>query len=419
MRAKCNPMVDINEFKSAGMPLFACMVGIGCGITALPFYTHSLFVVAITASEGWSRSDVQFAFSLMMIAACLTVPLAGYLVDRYGGRYLGIASVILANLCFAALSMAHNISTYYLGWVAMAILGIGTLPVVWTHVVNNWFDKSRGLALGITLMGTGIAGTIGPGYAAWLLEHYGWQTAYQGLAVTSLLIGLPVLLLLLKDRPKPKQPHGYTGHKEREMTQARSGLSLSAALKDFRFWILGLSICGIALGVAGIISNLGSLLQDKNYDLAQIGQIAGVIGISVIIGRIATGLLFDRFWAPLVASLVLISPAAACLILIGDFGTSSVYIAVFITGLAAGAELDMLAFMCSRYFGLASYGRIYALQYIFFAVGASIAPTLFAWMRDHNGNYTNILYISTGLFIICSILLLAMGRYPTFKRLDP
>ena len=403
-------MINIDEFRKGGKTLFASMIGVGCGITAIPFYTHSLFVVAITTSMGWSRSNTQFAFSLLMLFSSMAAPLAGYLVDRYGVRYFGIASFLLANICFASLSMSHTISTYYLIWIAMAVLGMGTLPVVWTHVVSNWFDKSRGLALGITLMGTGIAGTLGPRYAAWLIENYGWQFAYRGLAATALLIGLPILLLLLKDRPKPKMQLLESS------IQPNLGVSVGTAVKDFRFWVLGVSIFGIALGVSGVISNLAPLLLDKGYTLTEAGSLAGLIGISVILGRIVTGLLFDRFWAPLVACVILILPAISCLILAGEFATFGLSIAVFITGLAAGAELDMLAFMCSRYFGLSCYGRIYALQYIFFTLGAGTAPTLFGWMRDNSGSYSSILYFSTGLFVICSILLLTMGRYPVFKQ---
>lgn len=405
-------MIDVNEFKLGGKTLAACMVGVGCGITAIPFYTHSLFVVAITSNMGWSRSDTQFGFSLLMVFSCLCAPIAGHLVDRYGGRRFGIASFLMANICFASLSMSYDIASYYFVWIMMAILGMGTLPIVWTYVISNWFDKSRGLALGLTLMGTGIAATLAPRYAAWLIEKYGWQVAYQGLAATALLIGLPVLTLLLKDRPKSKLLIDST-------VQYKSGVTLGTAVKDYRFWVLGLSILGIALGVSGVISNLASLLVDKGYTLAEAGSLAGLIGISVIIGRIVTGLLFDRFWAPLVACIILILPAISCITLAGDFGPLGLAIAVFIVGLAAGAELDMLAFMSSRYFGLSSYGRIYALQYIFFAVGAGIAPTLFGWMRDSSGSYSSILNVSAVLFVICSMLLLTMGRYPTFKQPSP
>ena len=83
-------------------------------------------------------------------------------------------------------------------------------------------------------------------------------------------------------------------------------------------------------------------------------------------------------------------------------------------GLAAGAELDMLAFMTARYFGMKNYGAIYGVQFGFFAVGSGFAPAIFGAVFDNVGGYGPILLISAVCFVVGSVLLLLLGRYPVF-----
>jgi MFS family permease len=85
-------------------------------------------------------------------------------------------------------------------------------------------------------------------------------------------------------------------------------------------------------------------------------------------------------------------------------------------GLAAGAELDLIAYMSSRYFGLKNYGKIYGAQFVFFAVGSGAAPAVFGWSQDVTGSYELILYSTAVLFVVGSLLMLVMGPYPLFKE---
>ena len=401
-----------SEFRHGWKPLFAAFVGAACGINAIPFYTHGVFVVPVSQEFGWSRGATQFAFSFVMMGALLLAPVIGGIVDRFGARRIGIPSVIATGVGFALISFTGTtIWSYYALWILMTVIGTGTNPVTWTRVVAQWFERHRGFALGITMAGTGVVGTFAPRIAAWGIENYGWRGAYQLLGLGLVVIGLPVLYFFFRDRPAAPTT---TQHVATSDSNAL-GVTLNDALKDYRFWALGVSMLLICGCVAGLITNLVPMLTDKGLDRGTAAGYASLVGISVIVGRVIAGYLIDILWAPAVGFVFLIAPAVTCVLLAGEVSPGILIFIVPLIGLAAGAELDMLSYLTTRYFGMKNYGAIYGVQYGFFAVGSGFAPAIFGAVFDSFGGYAPILWISAGCFVFGSLLLLALGRYPTFE----
>ena len=401
---------SLHEFRLGWKIILGAIIGVGSGLTGIVFYTHGVFIIPIIQETGWSRGSAQFAFSFVMITAVLTAPLVGYLTDKYGARKLALISLVALSITFASLSMTtNNIYFYYMLWFVMSVLAAGTFPVTWTRGINNLFDKNRGLALGLTMMGTGLVALAGPIYAASLIEDYGWRGAYRYMGLTILLFSFPLVFFFFKEdnivvnnnskATAKVNPHGLE-------------VTLLQAVKDYRFWALGLGLLFVCYGVAGLITNLVPLLLDKGYGYKEAAKYAGLIGVMVIIGRLLVGYLIDRLPARKVAFVFLILPALSCILLSQSIpGAGSVVIASLIIGLAAGAELDLIAYMTSRYFGMKHYGRIYGAQFIFFAIGSGGAPAIFGWSNDYTGTYDFILYSTACLFVIGASMILTMGDY--------
>ncbi len=405
-------MKNKQEFQAGYKPLLGAVIGAGCGLSSISFYTHGVFVGAISDDTVWSRGQVQFGVTIMILMAAITAPTIGWMIDRFSARRIALASIPLYGLTLASLSLTTDeIWTYYVLWACMSILAAGTLPITWTRVVNEWFDDYRGIALGITLAGTGIAATLAPSYVVWLISEIGWRNTYIALAATVTAISLPGIYLLFFDASSDSNVES-----DRAPNRIETGLTLRTAIRGYRFWALGFSLLFVAAGISGLITNLVPLLVDKGLSAATAAGYAGLIGISVIVGRLLAGFLVDHLWAPLVAAIFLSAPAIAAIVLTGQdiapilLGTSALLI-----GLAAGAELDLLAFLSSRYFGLKHYGAIYGGLYVFFSIGAGIAPFSFGRAFDIFGHYNVVLYVVTGMSIFGAALMLILGKYPTFS----
>jgi len=389
--------------------LFAAALGTAFGASPLPFNSIGPFTRPLADEFGWGRGDIQLALFCFTAAVVLTVPYIGGLADRIGVRKVAIGTLFLFGVCFAALALTPaSLGVFYLIFGLMGALGGGSTPVSWTRATNAWFVHNRGLALALTLIGTGITAAFLPSLATWLIEHYGWRMAFLGVALLPLGIALPVAIWLFRE---PAESDGM------QAVQAanRLGATVPAALRDYRFWVLAGSVLCVSIGVGGSITNFQPLLIDRGFQAQEAARIAGVIGVSIIVGRLLAGLLIDRFWAPLVTLPMLALPALACILLARPaVPTSAAVVSAALIGLAAGAETDLVAYLTARYFGMAHYGRIYGLQYSVFGFASGISPFLFGKVFDQLGTYRPILYAAAALFVVGAVALLTLGRYPRF-----
>jgi len=406
-------MKEKNEFHIGYKALIGAMIGAGCGLSSISFYTHSVFANAISSDTGWSRGDVQLGVSIMILMAIITAPLVGSLIDRFGARIIGLISVPLYSLSMSLFFFVDdNLASYYLAWAFMSILAAGTLPITWTKIVNAWFNRKRGLALGLTLAGTGIAATFGPAYVSLLISEFGWRLSYLILSLTIIIIAFPAVFFLFKDPGS-----GELALFSDKNNNINVNVSAAEALLGYKFWVMGIALIFAAAGISGLITSSVPILVDKGLKLSEAAQYAGLIGLSVILGRLLVGVLLDYFWAPLVAAVFLAAPIFTSLIFSSHLESGlAISLSMIILGLAAGAELDLLAFLVSRYFGLLDYGKLYGGQYIFFSIGAGLAPAAFGKAFDIFGNYDLALNLVAITSIASGLLILTLGRYPEVRE---
>lgn len=390
--------------------IVASGMGVGLGLSALPFYTIGVFATSLEAEFGWTRAEVMLSTFFMMLANLVAGWAVGLMVDRLGVRKVALVGQVglAIGMCLLGL-VTGSLWTQYLAWFLMAFFGLGTLPVTWTRGIATWFDKGRGLAMGIALMGTGLAGYGLTKFTPNLIEALGWRQAYFALGLLVPVIAMPLVISWFREKPSAS---GLRPHKD-----DLPGYSVKEILKNYRFWLMMLAFACVSFGVGGLLPNLVPLLESKDLTKADAAGYAALIGIAVIGGRVVAGWMLDRIWAPFVALIFLTVPAAACFFLTGDVTSGTMIgLSAVLIGLSAGAEFDLIAYMCTRYFGLKNYGLIYALQYMSFGLFSGLAPAIFGNVYDNNGTYDPILGITAMLFIIGPLLLLGLGRYPTLPN---
>jgi OFA family oxalate/formate antiporter-like MFS transporter len=411
--------------------LLSSFLGVACGASPLPIYTIGVFAVPLAASFGWGRGDVMLATVPLTIGTILTVPLIGALTDRIGVKPVAMGALVALSLSFCALALTpDSLWAFYGLWLLIGLVSAGSTPVTWTRAIVAWFFMSRGMALAMILIGTGVAGFLLPIYASWLIETFGWRQGFIGVGLLPAVIALPIVWLLFQDSPRSAAASAAARASAVRPEASRSlqttaiedaapppptpdGLTLREAMRGYRFWLLALVILLVTVQTSGALTNLFPLLLDRGFGVRDAATIAGTIGISVIVGRLMTGYLIDRFWAPGVALPLLALPAVACLILImPELSIPLAYTAAFMIGLAAGAETDVFAYVTARYFGLKHYGRIYGVFYAVFAFAAGLAPFAFGRVFDVTGSYNLALYASAIMVVAGAVLLLSMGKYP-------
>lgn len=385
------------------------VLGLTCAPTTLPVYTLGVFVAPYAAEFGWGRGEIQTAILFSTGLAVFFAPIAGTMVNRFGLRRTIVSGLVgLALSCLAAAANTGALWQLYAAYALMSALGAGAGAVGWVTLISGRFERARGLALGIALSGTGLCAALMPMIATFGLERFGWRGAYVLLAAFVAFIVLPICAVMLPDEAIALPGSG-------KEPGARPGMNADAAIRHWRFWVLGASTAAIYLVIGGLIPNLVPALMDTGASAAAAASIMGLFGIAVVAGRICVGALVDRIWAPVVAALVLAPAAIGCLALQSGASLPMLTGAVVFSGMATGMELDVLGFLAARYFGLADYARVYGRLYVFVAATAGVAPMLFGYVYDWTGSYALPLRVSAGLLVAGAIGLLALGKYPDWQ----
>jgi len=407
----------MNEFSKGWKPLVAATIGTMCGIFTLTNYSQGFFVGPVTAEFGWTAPQFFLSYTVLMCSGLLTGPLVGSIAQKIGLRTVGIVGLIGHSLGYVMLSFnTGSLPLWYASWAFLAIMGAGSLPIVWTGVLNNWFSKHRGKAIGITMAGTGLGAFLLPPIVEFLISDYGWRTAYRGIGIGALLISLPIVFALFREKPVAESESD-----KKAIGDGNWGMTRGEAMRTRRFWILGAVLFVTVIVIAGLLSNFERIMTEKGFERSAIASIAAVMGLTVVIGRVLVGALVDRFWAPGVAALFFTFLTAGVLVLLNVEMTpvTGIVVAILI-GLAAGAELDLLAYLTSKFFGPANYPAIFGVIIAFFTVGAGIAPPMFGGVAQANQGYTLMLQISVGMLVLSILLFLALGKYPepTLERTE-
>ncbi len=397
----------MSEFSKGAGPLFAATIGTMGGIMTLTNYSQGFFVGPVITEFGWTPGQFFLGFTIFMCAGLITAPIVGSLGQRYGIRTLGMIGLVGHSMAYVILSLnPGSLPIWYASWALLAVLGAGSLSVIWTAVLNGWFIKNRGAAVGITMAGTGIGAFILPPVVEFLISNHGWRAAYQGIGIGALVISLPVVFFLFHENKEPTAANAAPPDQAWGMTRGE-------AMGTLRFWILGAVLFLTAFVVVALLSNFERIVGAKGVDRTTIALIASVLGVTVIIGRLLVGALVDRFWAPGVAAVFFLLPITAMLLLVNAPFTVPIGIAIAIfIGLAAGAELDLLAFLTSKYFGPRNYAKIFGAIFAFFTVGAGLAPPVFGELAAKTGSYAIPLYMGVGILILSILLFLMLGKYP-------
>lgn len=410
----CNVAIDgRSEFTRGGKPLAAALLGVACGASPLPFNVLPLVMGPINAEFGWDFAAISAGVTIFGIIASLLAPVYGGLADKFGVRPVALISLFVFGVVFGGMYFVPNSTVgYWLMWALLGAIGIGSTPVTWSRAISLWFNRNRGLALGIMLLGTSLAALIVPQIAQRAIAAGGWRMAFPAVALLPILVALPIGLLWFREPRPEERPVGLSGADGKVR-----GITLAEAVRGYRFWMLLGSILLISLAYGGAHIHIAQIVGLHGFSAQVAASVLGVVAIGILAGRLIVGLLFDRFWAPGVAFPALLLPAFACWLLMGtQANLAMVMTGAFLLGFAAGAESDVIAYLAAKYFGMAHYGRIYGVLYMPFGIGAAISPIIYGIVRDRTGGYDPMLLVSMFLFSAGGALLLPLGRYPQEHR---
>jgi MFS family permease len=391
-------------------------VGMAVGPGTLVVYSFAVFLKPLSQEFHWSRSELSWALALMNLVVTFGSPVAGRVTDRFGGRAIvlpsiGLLGVVLLSFYFLSSSLWLLYVLYFLS----GLVGLGITPVTYTRIVTTWFDRRRGLALGITTAGIGLGAFIMPLLAQWVITEAGWRWAYVALGLTALLIPLPLMALFLREALRPiTEASGPAGSHRHNLPQAPR-LTKLKGIRTAVFWKMTIAFFLVAACINGTLTHLPALLTDGGLSPTSAALSLALFGVATFAGRILTGLLVDYLFAPYVVCTFFGGAAVAVsLLATGWMGNSGHWVAMLL-GLGVGAEADVMPYLISRYFGIGALGELFGYVFGAYTLGFAIGPLMMAAAFDVTGSYHLPLTLFACTLVLAVFAIVTLPRYSTVE----
>ncbi len=377
----------------------------GVMLCAVHGYSLGVMVGPLEREFGWSRAGITAGPFIIALIAIWAAPLTGFAVDRFGPRRIGLLGVALFCSTLALLSTATSELTWWLLW---ALLGFGNmlvLPTIWTAAITSRFEHNRGMALACALCGTGITAAVIPMLTDALVTYQGWRHAYVSLAAICFVVVFPLVLMSFRGA---RELRGAA-----PVVQRGSRAELRAAFTSRAFVLMIAALVTYSVALCTLTTNAVPVLIGRGFGHTEAAQIAALIGIGSVTGRLGGGFLLDRFDAKKVAALGVIAPIAAALLLLAVPGSgAAARIAFLMIGLAAGSEYDASAYLASRHFGVRNFGTMFGAIGGVALLANGLAPLVANHIYDLTKSYDSVLWAQLPLGVLAAVFFLMLGPYP-------
>jgi MFS family permease len=356
------------------------------------------FIDLLARDLGLAREHVILLYSLGTLVGILPAPLIGRLFDRYGPRrMIVLVSVALGASC-AAMAGAMGLWSLALAFTLLRGSAIGGLSVTSINMVNLWFERLRGRATAVAMLGLAAGGMLIPPLAEQVTIAYGWRVAYLAFGIAVLAIMLPVGLGFFRDRP---QNYGLSPDFGRQQTAGQSprrDYTLSEAIRTPAFWYLvSLSVLYNAGGTALMLDHI-RLMQSVDVPRATAITLLGFVPLAQVLAVMGGGVLVDKLGARHagfmgVAAMTL---SLACVLVAPAFLGGFAY--VLFLGVGIGILSVAASAGLAEYFGTRHMGTLRGTIFLFGIFGAALGPLPLAW-SPHLAHWTFVTCAGLAVFI--------------------
>ena len=397
-----------SEWRQYGMLPVAAALGYSTSV--IHIYGIGPYIEPIQEAFGWSRAHATSGLTLATLINAIFCIVIGMLVDRMGPRLVGLIGVPLTTGAFALLGTATGENwNWYLLWGVMAFATLPVQATIWTSAVASRFELSRGMALAVTLSGASLAATVFPVLATWLIDTYGWRTAFAAEGAIWATITLPMLILFFRGARDQKP---VAGRKAATSPSQLIGVSASEGLRSTVFARLFVASLLFTFTIIALVVHFIPILTNAGADRLAAAGVASLVGVASVVGRLGTGYLLDHFRASRVGAVIFLLPIIACaLLMLSGANPLAQSVAAIVIGLTLGSEIDVIVYLTTTHFGMKNFGTIYGGLLTALSIGTAFGPLAAAAVYDQTGSYTPFLSL-TVVFMVGSSLMLASLPHP-------
>jgi MFS family permease len=389
-------------------------------------YSFGVFVKPMFVEYNWPMTIIQLGSSINLVMYACTGVFTGWLLDRFAPRWVMIAGILATS---AGLILASYIKTplgLYLSYGVLVGAGTAGCGMVVTSVaLGKWFNRYRGLAIGISSMGIGVGTMLMAPLAGFIVKHYGWRNGFLSIGLLMFAVGI-IISYVFMGKNEPSQigllPDGDIPgeviNRASGAMKLKDKTSLKLVVKTIQFWILVFCNVGAVMTVMMTFNLQIAYAIHNGINELEAAAALGIIGITGSCGKLFFGWFSDRVRdAKYAASAGFCIMAIGMLILYNAKTVWTLYGYALIYGFGYGSLAPVMPYMISDRFGRQTLGAAYGVL-IFFAtgLGGSVGPLLGGYIYDRTKSYDlGWLICMIALLIVAAAILALKPKDPRFQ----
>ena len=380
-------------------------------------FSFGVFFKFFASEFDITRAATSSIFSVHMVFVAFSAVFIGWALDRYGLKLIVSFMGIFAGLSLLITSQVTSLWQMYLSYSLLLALGVGGfMPLIMT-VVPRWFNKKRGLALGITTSGLGMGPMIMAPFAAYLVTNMGWRISYIIIGVITLIVILSATRLLRKEPneigtfPDGIEPEAKSGGSLNGMaTPDLNNLSYLQTLKRKKFWFMFTMWLLWATNANLITTHIIPYATDAGISNIEASTIVSIMGGVQILSRLLFGRISDVIGRRIPAVICALLGAGAILWLLWSHDLPMFYLFAIVFGLGWGGLGVNLVTLSSEIFTSPNLGAIFGTLEMGYALGAAAGPLIGGAIFDMTGNYAIAFMVGANTMLIIAFLVIVTRR---------
>ena len=371
--------------------------------------TLPIFLKPIVEDMDWGRGPFLVALICGAIGTTVSAPIAGRMLDRVGARpVMGAGAAIIG----IGLMTGSRINHLWQLYTVFAFVGCGLMCatiIPCSLIIGNWFVSRRGTAMSAAFVGTSVGGMIMSPVADWIIQNYGWRTAFAFSGISILVIVLPVIFLLIRTSPSEMglEPYKIAGD-EGATGEGVWGVGIKEAFSLPAFWQIAGIMLIIGLVTGGVANHCVAYLRDIGHSSREATYAWSFVMGVMILGKFSFGPAADRWGArsAMAGACLLFSVSIVVLAFAKSYSIAMIFAATY--GFACGAPLVLNALLTGDYLGMRNFGAIYGILNITANLGGSLGPAGTGFYFDSKGTYLPVFYLFAVIMLVGAGISLSM-----------
>jgi MFS family permease len=378
---------------------------LGC-VAVGSMFSLPVFLLAMSRQTGWSVTGISTAMTIGFLAMAFASMIWGGLSDRFGPRVVVLTGSILLAASLALASRTTSLLAFQLFFGLLVGAGAAAVLVPMMASVTGWFETQRSLAVSLVSAGMGMAPMTMSPLAAWLIERHDWRASMLIIAGIAAIIMIPTAFLVRRPPRLEAGEGAFAG------TEPQSGMTVGEAVRSPQFMIL------IAANFFCCATHSGPIFHTVSYAVTcgiPIGaavSIYSVEGFAGMFGRIAFGIMGDRFGAQRVLVLGLLAQAFGVLAYVFASQLGEFYGVAVAVGFIYAGIMPLYAVIVRENFPLRMMGTIIGGTAMAGSLGMSLGPLVGGLLYDRFDSYAYLYIASWGMGLAAFLIAMTFRPFP-------